>query len=391
MKTSKKTRTWQEDSKDQRRILIVDDEPSIVDLLTHILRGAGYLCMGCLNGPEALNLVKTETFDAILCDIHMAGMNGIELLKKVRVDHPHLAFVIVTGEGDVRVGVEAMREGASDYLLKPLDIGAVQMSVKQVLERMDMEEKLENYHSLLEEMVEQRTEQLRKALSRIELHHGETLQALATALELRDLGTAGHTRRVMTYAQQLARQMDCTKEEIHSVTLAALLHDMGKIGIPDFILLKNSELSPEERAVMQTHVTRGYELLRCIGFLGGAADVIRAHHEHFDGSGYPRNLRATEIPLGARIFAVADALASMTSDRPYRWAKTLAAARKEIIREAGKQFDPEVVAAFLAIEPAMWEELRDNLIDPRPWGQADIREIPTPRLKESLHLLEANV
>lgn len=176
MKKEKKVKHWQDESNGQRRVLIVDDEPSIVDLLTHILRDAGYSCLGCLNGPEALHLVKTHDIDAVLCDIHMAGMSGIELLRKVRADHPHLAFVIVTGEGDVRVGVEAMREGASDYLLKPLDIGAVQMSVKQVLERMDMEEKLENYHSLLEEMVEQRTEQLRKALSRIEMHHGETLR-----------------------------------------------------------------------------------------------------------------------------------------------------------------------------------------------------------------------
>jgi response regulator RpfG family c-di-GMP phosphodiesterase len=374
-----------------QRVLVVDDEQPIVDLLTHILRDAGYECVGCPSGPEALHLIQAQGFDAVLCDIHMAGMNGIELLKRVRAEHSHTAFVIVTGEGDIRVGVEAMREGAADYLLKPLDIAAVVACVRHVLERKEMEEKLENYHLLLEEMVEQRTEQLRKALSRIERNYEETLQALATALELRDLGTAGHTRRVMTYAVQIAKEMDCTKEEIHSLTLAALLHDMGKIGIPDAILLKTSELSPEERAIMQTHVTRGYELLRCIGFLGGAAEIILAHHEHFDGGGYPHGVKGEEIPIGARIFAVADALASITSDRPYRWAKSLAAARKEIIRETGKQFDPAVVSAFLSIDPATWEELRGGMADARPWAETDIKDVSAPRLSETLHLLEASV
>jgi putative nucleotidyltransferase with HDIG domain len=378
-------------NKNHQRILIVDDEPSIVDLLTYILRDAGYDCTGCTGGPEALEMIGAGTYDAVLCDIHMAGMSGIELLRRVRDDHPHLGFIIVTGEGDIRVGVEAMREGASDYLLKPLDIGAVQMSVKQVIERKEMEAKIENYHLLLEEMVDQRTEQLRKALSKIERNYEETLQALATALELRDLGTAGHTRRVMTYAVHLAKEMGCTQEEIHSITLAALLHDMGKIGIPDAILLKTRELTPEERAVMQTHVTRGYELLRCIGFLKGAADIILTHHERFDGAGYPQGIMGEQIPIGARIFAVADAVASMTSDRPYRWAKSLATARKEMIRETGKQFDPEVVSAFLSIEPAAWEELRTGLVDPRPWDATEVREIPTPRLTESLRLLQESV
>ncbi len=177
---------WKSVSNLQRRVLIVDDEQSIVDLLTHILRDAGYSCVGSASAPEALSLIKAQGFDAVMCDIHMSGMNGIDLLKRVRAEHPHIGFIIVTGEGDVRVGVEAMREGASDYLLKPLDIGAVQVSVTQVLERKEMEEKLKNYHLLLEEMVEQRTDQLRKALSRIERNYEETLQALATALELRD-------------------------------------------------------------------------------------------------------------------------------------------------------------------------------------------------------------
>jgi putative nucleotidyltransferase with HDIG domain len=302
------SRPTQQTNELKPRILIVDDEPSIVRLLTQVLRDDGYNCLGCHSSPEALDLIGTEPFDVVLSDVHMPGIDGMELLRMVREGHPKLPMVMVTGEGDIRVGVQAMKGGAYDYLLKPLNLGAVLVSLKQVLKRKRMEEDLENYRLLLEEMVDQRTSQLHKALSQIEQNFDETLQALATALELKDNGTAGHSRRVMTFAVQIAKVVGCGKEELYSIALGALLHDIGKIAIPDAILMKRRALTDEEREVMRTHVIVGYNLLNGIGFLAGAAEIVLTHHERFDGTGYPQRLAGAEIPLGARIFAVAETL-----------------------------------------------------------------------------------
>jgi response regulator RpfG family c-di-GMP phosphodiesterase len=325
-----------------------------------MLRQEGYSCLGCQSGEEALHLMNTQEFDVVLCDVHMPGMGGLKLLRVVREKHPCMASVMVTGEGDVRVGVQAMKEGADDYLLKPLNLEAVLVSVKQVLERKKLEAELENYRSQLEEMVEQRTAQLRRAKSWIEHTYDETLYALAGALDLRDNETAGHSDRVMAYAVGIAMAMGCSKEQLSTIARAALLHDIGKIGIPDAILMKPSPLTEEERSVMETHVREGYNLLNCIGFLLGAAEIVLTHHERFDGKGYPQGLFGGEIPFGARVFAVADTLDAMTSDRPYRRALTVAVAREEIINQSGKQFDPEVVSAFLSIDEGTWDELRSG-------------------------------
>lgn len=342
------------------RFLIVDDEPSIVKMMALILRQAGYICIGCQSGQDALQLIDTQEFDAILCDVQMPGMSGTELLHIVREKHPLIAFLMVTGVHDIRVGVQAMKEGADDYLLKPLNLEAVLVSIRQVLERKKLEAELENYRLHLEERVEQRTAQLRKAIEHIERTYDETLQALAAALDLKDNDTAGHSRRVMVYAVEIAKAMGFNEEQLNTIARAALLHDVGKIGIPDSVLLKPGPLTVEERSVMEKHVEIGYSLMNRIAFLADAATIVLAHHERFDGTGYPRRLRGVDIPQGARIFVVADTLDAMTSDRPYRRALPYAAAREEIIRENGKQFDPEVVSAFLAIDEATWGELRSE-------------------------------
>jgi putative nucleotidyltransferase with HDIG domain len=267
---------------------------------------------------------------------------------------------MVTGVDDVRVGVQSMKEGADDYFLKPLNLAAVRASVHQVMERKKLESELENYRLHLEEMVQERTVQLRRAMWQIEQTYDETLQALAAALDLRDNDTAGHSRRVMAYTVEIAKVMGCSKKQLKTIARGALLHDIGKIGIPDAILMKPGPLTGEERAVMEMHVRVGYSLLNHIRFLASAAEIVLTHHERFDGAGYPQGLVGEEIPLGARIFVVADTLDAMTSDRPYRRALPFAVAREEIIQESGKQFDPEVVSAFLSIDEGAWEELRNE-------------------------------
>jgi len=285
-------------------------------------------------------------------------MTGVELLGKVRKEHPQVAFVMVTGEDDVRVGVQAMQQGAADYIVKPFQLEAVLASVHRALEKKRLEIELERHRQHLEELVCQRTAQLEAAVRRIERTYDETLQALGLALDLRDDETAGHSQRVTHYCQEIAKVMGCTAEQIAEITRGAYLHDIGKIGIPDAILLKPGKLTPEEKEVMESHVRIGYELVCRISFLAGAAQIVLTHQEFYDGTGYPQGLAGKEIPAGARIFAVADTLDAMTSDRPYRSALPYSVAREEIIRYAGRQFDPEVVKASLSIPEEVWRRIR---------------------------------
>jgi response regulator RpfG family c-di-GMP phosphodiesterase len=352
----------------KRKVLIVDDEPSIVKMLAEKLRPEGYRCFGCQSGEEALHLMGLQVFDVVLCDVHMPGMSGLELLRRVREKHPCTASVMITGAGDVRLGVQAMKEGADDYLLKPLNLDAVLGSVSQVLSRKKLATELENRRQRIEEVAEHRTAQLRHAMLRIGQTYGETLQALAGALDLRDNETAGHSERVMAYAVEIAIAMRCSKKQLNTIARGALLHDIGKIGTPDSILMKPGPLTVEERSVMETHVGIGYGLLKNIAFLAGAAEIVLTHHERFDGTGYPQGLSGANIPQGARIFVVADTLDAMTSDRPYRRALPFAAAREEILRESGKQFDPDVVSAFLGIDAGVWSKLRARGRMPRSFG-----------------------
>jgi putative nucleotidyltransferase with HDIG domain len=215
-------------------------------------------------------------------------------------------------------------------------------------------------------MVEQRTRQLQAAMRRIELTYDETLEALGAALDLRDTETAGHSERVSRYALALAKAMGCSNDQLKQIRRGSYLHDIGKIGIPDSILLKEGKLTLEEMTVMQSHVRIGYNIVCRVAFLAGASEIVLTHQERYDGTGYPQGLVGAEIPLGARIFAVADTLDAMTSDRPYRRALPFEAARDEIVRESGRQFDPEVVQAFLKIPESAWQEIRAVVAGYRP-------------------------
>jgi putative nucleotidyltransferase with HDIG domain len=347
-------------SNSRSNVLIVDDEERVVKLLAEVLRRCDYSCVGCKSGEEALALLNTEKFDVVLCDLRMPTMSGLEVLRIARAIDRRVGFVIVTGEADVHVSVRAMKEGADDYLLKPLNVDEVPQSVSQVLHRKGLEAELENYHLHLEEMVEAKTAELQRAMRSIERTYYETLQALSGALDLKDRETAGHSQRVMSFAVAMANALGSGEDQIRTIARGALLHDVGKIGVPDAILAKPGPLTASERAVMQTHVTTGYKLLNRIPFLAGAAEIVLTHHERYDGKGYPQGLRQESIPHGSRIFAVADTLDAMTSNRPYRQARTFAIARSVIIQQSGKQFDPDVVSAFVSICEREWDDLRNG-------------------------------
>jgi cyclic di-GMP phosphodiesterase len=347
------------------RLLIVDDEISVCMLLSQKLTRAGYRCSTATSALRALELINAEQFDAIISDMRMPGMTGLELLAQVHEKYPDIAFLMATAEDDVRKGVQAMKYGAADYILKPFDLDLVLRGVNRALEKKRLEKELEEYRLHLEEMVAKRTAQLQDALLRIEQTYDETLEALGAALDLRDTETEGHSRRVSLYCLELARRIQCNDEQVKQIARGSYLHDIGKIGIPDSILLKPSKLTPDERVKMEAHAQIGFELVSRIAFLAPAAEIVLTHQERYDGTGYPEGLKGEQIPLGARIFAIADTLDAMTSDRPYRKALPFSAAVQEITRESGRQFDPEVVKAFLSVPEETWKDIRAKVEERR--------------------------
>jgi putative nucleotidyltransferase with HDIG domain len=335
------------------RVLVVDDEPAACKLLSIILQ-TEYSSITASNGAEALAAMQRERFDAVISDLQMPGMSGMELLVAARRQQPHVAFLVTTGVDDVDVGVQAMRSGADDYLVKPLLENVVVASLERALHKRRLEQQIENYRQHLEEMVVERTQQLRATLEQIERSYEDTLQALGAAIDLRDSETAGHSQRVCRYSIEIARSMGWSNERLRDLARGAYLHDIGKLGIPDGILLKPGPLTTEERAIMQTHVQVGFELVKGIPFLSAAADVILMHHERYDGSGYPHGLKGDEILPGAQIFAVVDSFDAITSDRPYRRASPFEMGRETIRRESGRLFDPRVVNVFVNIPAEAW-------------------------------------
>lgn len=238
------------------------------------------------------------------------------------------------------------------------DLAALGQQVTSQLKLRKAVRDLDGYRCHLEEMVEQRTGQVRDALKRIEVTYDDTLDALGAALDLRDNETAGHSRRVTRFCLEIARGMGYKEADLKPLERGSYLHDIGKIGIPDSVLLKPGALDANERRVMESHVRIGHKLVKHISFLADSAELVLCHQERFDGTGYPRGLKGSEIPLDARIFSVADTLDAMTSDRPYRAALQFSVARAEIVRGSGTQFDPDVVAAFLATPENVWAEIR---------------------------------
>ena len=343
------------------RILVVDDETHVRSMIGATLERQGYDVQLASNGHEAAAIVEGNAFDLVLTDIVMQDGNGIALLERIRAQQPHLPVIIVTAIHDIGVAIDAMRRGAYDYLLKPFEREHLVATVLRALEHRQALQESHNYQQNLEQVVQARTEMLRQAMEDLEHSYDITLEALGDALDLKDSETEGHSKRVTAYTIALARAMGIPPGQIKIIARGAFLHDIGKMAIPDDILQKPGALSAEEQRIMREHCTLGNNILRKIPFLNEAAAIVFAHQEHFDGSGYPSGLRGVEIPVGARIFAVADTLDAITSDRPYRAARSFDAARQEVLRCSGTQFDPAVVEVFLKIPNELWNELRSEI------------------------------
>ena len=351
-------------SKKDISILIVDDEEPIRNLLLACLL-KDYTCETSFSVEDARNKLSSATFNLVMTDITMPGTSGIELCQHIHMTYPETVVVVVSGMTDIHYAIEAMRHGAFDYITKPFDLPQVAMAVERALRYQVLVEAKRHYESSLEETVRQRTNELRSVnenlnqmLEVLYQNYRATLRALAGALEARDVETAGHSDRVVAYSLRLGRELGLAHTELIALEQGALLHDIGKIGVPDSILLKRGALTREEWVMMREHISHGLRIISGIDFLSGAASLVAQHHEKYDGSGYPESLRGEEIHINARIFAVADAFDAITSNRPYRAAASYGEARDEIVRYSGRHFDPAVVQAFLDVSESEWADIR---------------------------------
>jgi putative nucleotidyltransferase with HDIG domain len=355
------------------RILIVDDEVEITEILADLL-SEDYQCLRAASAEEALARLTESEFQLVISDITMPGMSGLDMIPHVKELSPDTVVVMISGMQTVESAIGALRLGAFDYLMKPFDLRQVEAVVKRALEHYDLVVAKQRYENHLEELVEQRTIELDKALNSLEGAYRSTLKALTAALETRDSETHGHSERVVSYSLRLGREYGLSSEKMKALEFGSLLHDIGKIGVPDSILRKPSKLTEEEWVRMREHPLHGQQILRGIEFLEGASRVVAQHHEKWDGTGYPLGLHDEEIDICARIFSVADAFDAITSDRVYRRGKPYEAAAQELDDWAGRQFDPKVVDAFHRVPKEDWEELHRQSMMPKP-DQFDLRKV----------------
>jgi putative two-component system response regulator len=317
-------------------ILIVDDQPRGQQTLASLLEPEGYRLVFASNGPEALALAAQMVPDLVLLDVMMPGMDGFEVCRRLRAD-PTLALipvVLVTALDDSNARLQGIESGADDFVTKPFNRAELRARVRSIT-------RLNRFRTLLDER-QQAAEELAQA-------YDATLTGWSRALDLRDHETEGHSRRVTTMTVRMAMEMGVTGTSLEHIRRGALLHDIGKMGIPDAILLKPGPLSEEEWEVMRRHPVIAYDLLSPVTYLRDALEIPWCHHEKWDGTGYPRGLRGEEIPFAARIFAVVDVWDALSNDRPYRRAWSVDRVREHIASLSGTHFDPRIVEVFLPL------------------------------------------
>ena len=323
----------------QSTVLIVDDEYSGRETLQSVLEGEGYQLELAENGMQAIEKAKSILPDVILLDVMMPGMTGFEVCQRIRND-PQVAeipIIILTALDDRESMLNALKAGADDFISKPFDRFELRARVLGIT-------RLNRYHKLIQERAK-----LQEAHAQLLSAYEATIEGWSLAMDLRDRETEGHSQRVTELTMNLAVEFGISPEELPHIHRGALLHDMGKIGIPDSILHKPDKLTEEEWVIMRKHPQFAYEMLYPVEYLRPALEIPYCHHEKWDGTGYPRKLKGEEIPLSARIFAIADVWDALISDRPYRAAWTKENARDYLHDQSGKHFDPQVVELFFKV------------------------------------------
>ncbi len=347
-------------------VLFVDDEVIILKTLSRLFRSEPVEVFTAGSAADALDVLQRESIQVVVSDQQMAGTSGVELLAEVRERRPDVIRIMLTGYTEMNVAVEAINHGEVYRLMtKPWNEDDMRATVRQALDTHAMRGEIERLNRVthkqnrvLEEMnrnlelkVQERTRQVQAKHQELRTAYVSTVRALAEAIDAKDAYTRGHSERVAIYASRIARELDCKPDFIERIYLAGLLHDVGKIGVPDAIITKPGNLTLEEYELMKQHPEIGARILEPVSFLADVVPCVRHHHEWYDGSnqGYPDQLRGLAIPYPSRIILVADTVEAMTSDRPYRKAVPLEAVIEEIQRFSGTQFDPEAAEAFLSM------------------------------------------
>lgn len=360
-------------------LVVADPDRRTTEAIQSCFRSPAYECIPVSKGYAVFDLLRGETFPVVLCALQLPDSDGIEVLRQSLRINPRAAFLMMGTPADWGLAIDALRLGAYDFLEKPFRRHAWIRSISRALEERQRRTDLETFHSLLEQTLQERTEHLHNALEEVEESHRRTLETLVVALDAREHETHLHSLRVEAFTLLLAEKCGYSSGLMRELRQGALLHDIGKIVVPDSILLKPRPLTSDEFRIMQQHTVYGYEILSRIPHLQRAAMVALCHHERADGAGYPQGLRGEAIPLEARIFAVADTLDVITAGRPYRPARSLAEARVEILRHAGTQFDRDVVDVFLSTGEEVWQNVREQVAQQYPSASQPLFDLAVSR------------
>ncbi len=344
----------------EKNLLIIEQDETKRKILTSFF-SSKYNCDEADSLNTALEKIREKEYSVVLTAFTLSSLNGIDLIPHLQQMSPRTIPIFISGD-EPAVGntVRAFRAGAFEVIQKPLELRKAEAVVEKAFGKFELSCLKDRYQYHLEELVAERTVELDKALEEVENSYRSTLRALVQALETRDFETHGHSERVVTFSLRLGYELGLEKEALRDLELGALLHDIGKIGVPDAVLRKPAKLNEEEWEKMKLHPLHGQKILRNIPFLEGAARIVAQHHEKWDGTGYPYAIRGEDIDIGARIFAVVDAFDAMVSDRVYRKGRSYHEALEELERFAGTQFDPLIVEAFKAIPKDDWEILRQR-------------------------------
>ena len=332
-----------------KRLLVVDDEEGIRAALGRFLSARGYEVTTADSATSALDILANQRYALALCDVRMPGMTGLELVPKAHETDPDLAIVMLTAVNDAPTATDALTHGALDYLMKPIELADLEHAVERALHKRDLLMQQRAVERMIREEVELRTTELEREKAALRDLTVNVAETLINAMEAKDIYLLGHSQRVAELAASIASQLEMSEDAVEQVRIAGRLHDVGKIGIREAVLNKPGSLTPEEFEHIKDHVRIGMEILAPLTHLERSLQYVHDHHEHWDGSGYPRGLKGADISIGGRILAAADAFDALTSKRAYREPMSSEETIEFLVKHVGRLLDPDVYAAMRTV------------------------------------------